>query len=192
MIQRLDITQDLIQYKPVLILDEPVSALDPIGRREVLELIARLGAERTVFMSTHILADVERVCREVAVLHQGRLVTMARTEELRERYAQPIFEVEFEQPAPAFADSLRDQPWVAGVEQHGTLIRVIAADVAAVRAALLPLVTATGAPLLRYEQVLPTLEDVFVRLVSEAPGLPAPAAPPEETRPTAALVGEAK
>ena len=189
--QRLGIAQALIHDPPVLILDEPVSALDPIGRREVLELIARLGAERTVFMSTHILADVERVCREVAVLNQGRLITTARTEELRERYAQPIFEIEWEQPAPAFAESLRAHPWVAGVEQHGTLIRVIAADVAAARAALLPLVAATGRPLLRYEQVLPTLEDVFVRLVSEAPTAATPAPRPEETRP-AVLVREAE
>jgi ABC-2 type transport system ATP-binding protein len=187
--QRLGIAQALMHNPPVVILDEPVSALDPIGRRDVLALIARLGEEHTVFMSTHILADVERICEQVAVLNQGRLITVARTEELRERYAQPIFEVEFERPAPAFAAGLQDQPWVAGVEQHGTLIRVIAADVQAARTALFPLVAATELPLLRYEQVLPTLEDVFVRLVEDAP---APAGVPDPEPPVAALVGGTK
>jgi ABC-2 type transport system ATP-binding protein len=188
--QRLGIAQALIHRPPVLILDEPVSALDPLGRRDVLDLIARLGEEHTVFMSTHILADVERICERVAVLNQGQLITTARTEELRERYAQPIFEVEFEHPQPGFTADLRALPWVAGVEQHGTLTRVVAADVATARTALLPLVTATGAPLLRYEQVLPSLEDVFVRLV----GAPPDAAEPEAVSPPAApvLAGEVK
>jgi ABC-2 type transport system ATP-binding protein len=188
--QRLGIAQALIHRPPVLILDEPVSALDPLGRRDVLDLIARLGEEHTVFMSTHILADVERICERVAVLNQGQLITTARTEELRERYAQPIFEVEFEHPQPGFTADLRALPWVAGVEQHGTLTRVVAADVATARTALLPLVTATGAPLLRYEQVLPSLEDVFVRLV----GAPPDAAEPAAVSPPAApvLAGEVK
>ena len=188
--QRLGIAHALIHQPPVLIMDEPVSALDPLGRRDVLDLIARLGEEHTVFMSTHILADVERICERVAVLNQGQLITTARTEELRERYAQPIFEVEFEQPQPAFAAGLRARPWVAGVEEHGTLIRVIAADLPAARTALLPLVTATGAPLMRYEQVLPSLEDVFVRLVGAAPAGPEAAASPVPAEP--ALVGEVK
>jgi ABC-2 type transport system ATP-binding protein len=186
--QRLGIAHALIHQPPVLILDEPVSALDPLGRRDVLDLIARLGEEHTVFMSTHILADVERMCERVAVMNQGQLITTARTEELRERYAQPIFEVEFEHPQPGFAADLRALPWVAGVEEHGTLTRVIAADVGTARTALLPLVTATGAPLLRYEQVLPSLEDVFVRLVGAPPATeatPAQVAPP-------VLAGEVK
>jgi ABC-2 type transport system ATP-binding protein len=188
--QRLGIAHALIHQPPVLIMDEPVSALDPLGRRDVLDLIARLGEEHTVFMSTHILADVERICERVAVLNQGQLITTARTEELRERYAQPIFEVEFEHPQPAFAADLRARPWVAGVEQHGTLTRVIAADLATARTALLPLVTATGAPLLRYEQVLPSLEDVFVRLVRAPPAATEAATPASPAEPV--LMGEVK
>ena len=63
--QRLGIAQALMNRPEVLFLDEPCSALDPIGRREVLELIKRLSAGATVFMSTHILSDVERVCDSV-------------------------------------------------------------------------------------------------------------------------------
>ena len=83
----------------VLFLDEPVSALDPEGRRDVLELIGRLRGEATVFMSTHILTDVERICDRVAILDHGRLVTEAPIDELLARHARPILELDPE-PGP--------------------------------------------------------------------------------------------
>ncbi len=55
-----------------MFLDEPTSALDPIGRRDVLDLIGRLKEEATVFMSTHILSDVERVCDCVGIIDKGK------------------------------------------------------------------------------------------------------------------------
>ena len=80
--QRLGIAQALVTSPSVLLLDEPVSSLDPIGRREVLELMAQLRGETTVFYSTHILEDVQRVSDHVAILDGGRLVRAAPTAEL--------------------------------------------------------------------------------------------------------------
>ena len=76
--QRLGVAQALINAPRLLLLDEPTSALDPIGRREVLEMIASLAGRTTVFFSTHILADVERVCSDVAILARGRVVAAGR------------------------------------------------------------------------------------------------------------------
>jgi ABC-2 type transport system ATP-binding protein len=74
MIQRLGIAQALINDPEVVFLDEPMSGLDPLGRREVREVILRLKErQKTVFFSTHILADAETLCDRVAVLHHGRL-----------------------------------------------------------------------------------------------------------------------
>ena len=74
MIQRLGIAQALINDPDVLFLDEPMSGLDPLGRREVREVILRLKERgKTVFFSTHILSDAETLCDRVAVLHHGRL-----------------------------------------------------------------------------------------------------------------------
>jgi ABC-2 type transport system ATP-binding protein len=74
MIQRLGIAQALINDPDLIFLDEPMSGLDPLGRREVREVILRLKERgKTVFFSTHILSDAETLCDRVAVLHHGRL-----------------------------------------------------------------------------------------------------------------------
>src|SRR3954464_2063507 len=96
--QRLGIAQALINAPSLLMLDEPTSALDPIGRREVLEMIASLRGRTTVFFSTHILADVERVCDAVAILESGRVVANASVTELRARSASNRLTVEVEDP----------------------------------------------------------------------------------------------
>ena len=74
MIQRVGIAQALINDPDLVFLDEPMSGLDPLGRREVRDVILRLKArKKTVFFSTHILSDAETLCDRVAVLHHGRL-----------------------------------------------------------------------------------------------------------------------
>ena len=94
--QRLGLAQALVNRPDVLFLDEPASALDPAGRHEILTAIAGLRGAVTVCMSTHILADVERVCDTVAILDHGRLLVSAPVAELQERYAQPAFELELD------------------------------------------------------------------------------------------------
>jgi ABC-2 type transport system ATP-binding protein len=69
--QRLGIAQALMNDPKLLILDEPVSALDPIGRKEVMDIISSLAGKITVFFSTHILADVERICDRVIIINEG-------------------------------------------------------------------------------------------------------------------------
>ncbi len=98
--QRLGIGQAIINQPRVLFLDEPVSSLDPEGRRDVLEIISRLRGTATVFMSTHILNDVERVCDRVAILNLGHLVVEGPIDELLDRYAQPVYELEPEPQQP--------------------------------------------------------------------------------------------
>jgi len=155
----------------VLFLDEPASALDPVGRKEVLELIERLRGQCTVFMSTHILADVERVCDTVGIIHRGKLIVQAPQAELLTRYAQPVFEVEGDNGSAAqlaaWAETVRARPWVTAVSLDRTTARVVVSDVAAAKRELLPLAAQAGLPLVRYEMVRPSLEDVFVRLVGE-------------------------
>jgi len=83
MLQRVGLAQSLINEPEIVFLDEPMSGLDPIGRREVRELIAGLRDKgTTVFMSTHILSDIEALCDEVAILRNGRLAATGNLEGL--------------------------------------------------------------------------------------------------------------
>ena len=108
--QRLGIAGALVHRPSVAILDEPVSSLDPEGRRDVLNLIAGLRGELTVLFSTHVLADVERICDRVGILAHGRLVVEGPLAELLDRYALPVYRVEAEPGQGAALEALAVAP----------------------------------------------------------------------------------
>jgi len=169
--QRLGLAQALVNRPEVLLLDEPVSALDPAGRKEVLEMIEGLRGRCTVFMSTHILEDVERVCDTVGIINRGKLVVEAKQEELLSRYTLPAFELECDPGAePALrawaADLPARYPWLKKAGVEGCVARLLVKDVDAARRDLLPELPRVGIALRRYEMVTPSLEDVFLRLVN--------------------------
>jgi len=83
--QRLGIAQAQVNYPDLIILDEPAASLDPIGRHNVLEVLSRLRKHATIFYSTHILDDVQRVSDTVVILNQGALVAQGPIEELLAR-----------------------------------------------------------------------------------------------------------
>jgi len=170
--QRLGLAQALIHRPRVLLLDEPVSALDPAGRRDVLNLINGLRGDTTVFMSTHILADVERICDSVAIIDQGRLVAGDRREALISRYAIPVLELESDDlpGLQALADEVRRLEWARSVEVDGSRLTVTVNDLRAAQQDLLHRAVAAGLVLTRYEQVKPSLEDVFLRIVDNGKG----------------------
>jgi ABC-2 type transport system ATP-binding protein len=173
--QRLGIAQALVAAPRLLILDEPVSSLDPEGRRDLLALIADLRASATVIFSTHVLADVERICDRVGIMDRGRLVTEGPLDGLLGRYAQPIYRIEPETGQAAavarLVADLRATPWVDGLTEDGAGGRLIVSvsDEAAASAGLLPLVVGAGLRLAGFERARPTLEDVFLRLVGHDP-----------------------
>ena len=97
MMQRVSIAQSLINDPELVVLDEPMSGLDPIGRREIRELIAGLRDKgKTVFMSTHILTDVETLCDEVAIMRKGKLAATGKLDDLLRTNETDSFEVQVE------------------------------------------------------------------------------------------------
>lgn len=165
--QRLGVAAALIHKPDVLFLDEPASALDPVGRKEVLDLIEGLRGQCTVVMSTHILADVERVCDVVGIINKGRMVAQARREELLERYAIPAFELEADdhRALMKWSEGLQQNPWVSGVTPENGGIRVTVKDTQAAKQNLLKQALEAGLVMSRFEEVRPSLEDVFLQLV---------------------------
>jgi ABC-2 type transport system ATP-binding protein len=172
--QRLGVAQALVNQPPVLFLDEPASALDPAGRKEVLDLIEHLRGRCTVFMSTHILADVERVCDGVGIIAHGRLITQGPRADLLARYAIPAFELEADVGGEAalagWAEAQRQWSWVMAAKLDGRTARLTVSDVSAAKQALLPAAIEAGLVLTRYEMLHPSLEDIFLRLTGEAGG----------------------
>jgi len=170
--QRLGIAQALLHGPQLLFLDEPVSSLDPEGRRDLLALIAGLRGEATVVFSTHVLSDVERICDRIAILDRGRLVTEGPLDELLAAHARPIYRLV---PAPdqdaqvaALIDRLRAAPWTTDVSIEHDVVRVAVSDPEAASGEILSFVVATGVVLDSFERARPTLEDVFLELVGPA------------------------
>ena len=166
--QRLGVAQALINAPKLLMLDEPTSALDPLGRKEVLDMIASLSGRTTVFFSTHILADVERVCDTVAILARGRVVAQAPIDDLKMRYGAHRLIVEVDRSADELAVALKAEPWVSAVNltTDGSL-SVTVHDVDAAQRNVPAMVVERGLALRRFEGGEVSLEEVFVDLVGE-------------------------
>jgi ABC-2 type transport system ATP-binding protein len=168
--QRLGLAQALMNKPRVILLDEPLSALDPAGRRDMLNLIDSLGSRAAVLMSTHILDDVERVCDRIGIIDCGRMVALDDRQALLDRYATPCLQVDFRSDAvsvEAWAETLRSLPGVTGAtaSEASVQIRLRAGDGTDQR--VLDLAVASGMPVEAFLHTRPTLEDVFLRIVGQ-------------------------
>lgn len=170
--QRLGIAQAQVNYPDLLILDEPAASLDPQGRRDVLEVMERLRRHTTIFYSTHILSDVQRVSDSVAILNRGRLVTQAPIEQLLQGSGQAgLYSLTVKGQVAAAQARLASQPWVAGVQAtpvNGHMRwEVSVTDPAAAEAQLLRVVLADEAvSVLDYGRKQVDLEEIFLALTN--------------------------
>jgi ABC-2 type transport system ATP-binding protein len=165
--QRLGIGLALLHDPEVLILDEPANGLDPAGIVEMRDLLRRLAAEgKTVFISSHVLTEVQQICTRVAIINLGRLVTESTIADLVRGHGE--FAVTVERPADALA-LLRAQPWGAGARLDGDNTIVTPAPQGRGRELNLFLVQAGFAPdaIGMYAH---DLEDVFLSLTGSTAG----------------------
>ncbi len=165
--QRLGIAQALINAPQVLLLDEPTSALDPLGRRDVLDVIAALAGRATVFFSSHILSDVERVCDRVAILDQGRILLESSIAELHQGSTAQRMTIELSTPSEAetLAQLLKLEPWASRVEQHIAEVELVASEHTVAEQRIPVLIAQSGFALRRFTMEERSLEDVFVDLI---------------------------
>jgi ABC-2 type transport system ATP-binding protein len=169
--QRLGIAQAQINYPDLLILDEPAASLDPQGRHDVLQVMERLRKHTTIFYSTHILADVQRVSDRVVILNRGALVAEAPIDQLLAGSGATVYHLALRgETGPAHA-RVSSQPWVSGLEarpngdgQVHWLVSVTDVDAAEAQLQRLVLedaqVQVTEFGRKRYD-----LEEVFLRMV---------------------------
>jgi ABC-2 type transport system ATP-binding protein len=166
MLQRLGLAATLVGDPDLVLLDEPCSALDPLGRREVLDLIARLRGEATVVFSSHILSDVQEVCDTVGILREGRLIFEGPLQDLLVGNAVPSYLVRLRQPVEPIVAGLRQADWVQEVSVlDPEQIRLTAASLPAAEANLVPALAKLGANVVSLAPEAPSLEDVFLEVV---------------------------
>jgi len=168
--QRLGIAQAQINYPDLLILDEPAAALDPMGRRDVLEVMEQLQKYSTIFYSTHILDDVQRVSDSVAILNHGKLVALAPIEELLAGNQGTIYSLVIEGDAGPAQERVRSQAWVADIEavtgDSETTWQVAVTDEAAAKDQLLRLVLSDGQiTVTHFGKKTYELEEIFINIV---------------------------
>lgn len=161
MLQRVGLAQSLINEPEIVFLDEPMSGLDPIGRREIRELIAGLPAKgTTVFMSTHILSDAEALCDEVAILRQGRLGAAGKLHDLLSESTQTeSFEIVITNADPAKLGQFRNGN-VELIQRSADALMIVEGEEhveGALRAA-----HESGGKLISVNPIRRSLEDLFV------------------------------
>jgi len=167
MLQRLGLASSLVAGPDLVLLDEPCSALDPLGRREVLDLIARLRGDATVVFSSHILADVQEVCDTVGILRQGELIFEGPLQNLLVGKAQPRYLVRVRPPIDDLVARLQPTDWIEEVVAvDPELIRITGASLELMEAKLVPALAAAGAHVVSLAPEAPSLEDVFLEVVS--------------------------
>jgi ABC-2 type transport system ATP-binding protein len=168
--QRLGIAQAQINYPDLIILDEPAASLDPMGRRDVLEVMERLRKHTTIFYSTHILDDVQRVSDTVVIMNHGQLVAHAPIEELMAGKDGIIYSLIVKGDGQSAKTRLSQQAWVTSVittsTNGSTALQVNVTDPGAAETQLLRLILAdSGATVTQFGRKRYNLEEVFLGIV---------------------------
>jgi ABC-2 type transport system ATP-binding protein len=167
--QKLSIIRALVHEPKLLILDEPVSGLDPHGIRQVRELIYDYRQHGgTVFISSHILSEIERSADRIGILHQGRLLIEDTLAGLRGRLAgQQTCVVELEAIPDGLLERLKSAPYVLDLSQEGRQINATLSAEPDARSRLSRLIAEAGGVILKMQSEDMSLEDAFVTITSQ-------------------------
>jgi ABC-2 type transport system ATP-binding protein len=165
MLQRLGVACTIVGDPSLVLLDEPASALDPLGRREVLDLIGRLKGSATILFSSHILGDVQEVCDTVGILDHGDLVFQGSVETLLVGRAVPRYRVRVRPPSDAVARALEANDWVQAVDRNGAdELSVTVSSLDDAESKLVGALAASGARVISIGPEAVTLEQAFLEV----------------------------
>ena len=165
--QRLALAVAFLNNPEILFLDEPASALDPEGRLEMLEIIEGLKDNKiTIFLSTHILNDAERVCDKICIIDEGKILLTEDLSKLYEVYMQPIFDIEFEKDPEYDLDLLKNFNWVESIKENGKIISLNVKDINYAKNEILKQLSKLNNTVISYRIRRSTLEDIFIKTVN--------------------------
>jgi|SRR5690625_839567 len=163
--QRLGIAQAIIHQPKLLILDEPVSALDPIGRREVLTLMEKLKQEMTILFSTHILSDADEISDELLLLHKGVIVESGSMNQLRRKYQTTAIELTFDNNLEKYKERLEQLTTVKDISIKRDIIHISVLNIDDARKEILNTAMKNNWSLTSFVINRASLEDMFMKVV---------------------------
>ncbi len=165
--QRLALGCAILHKPKILFLDEPTSGVDPVSRRNFWDLINELSSQGvTILVTTHYLDEAE-YCNNIILINAGSLIAQGSPKELKtEHITYPILEVETDNVVTAL-ELLRTEPWVVEISVFGTYLHVGVSDLDLGKKAIRLTLTTKGIQIQRIEQIVPSLEDVFLHLLEQ-------------------------
>ncbi|MNJ51022.1 putative ABC transporter ATP-binding protein YxlF [compost metagenome] len=166
--QRLGLAQALVHRPQLLLLDEPVSALDPLGRREVMNLLQSLREETTILFSTHVLPDAEEVCDRIMMMRDGEIVESGELNVLADKYRLPLLTIQIErhEAANEWLQSLKDRQFIQEAQIQGSTALLTVKDITKARQIILQEASLYNIPLLSFQAGTTSLEDMFMKVVT--------------------------
>ncbi len=165
MLQRLGLAAAVVGEPDLLLLDEPAAALDPAGRREVLDMVNDLRGDSTVVFSSHILDDVEQVCDAIGILNEGRIVYEGTLDELIQGSSHvPSYRIQVRGSGDRLVEALKACDWVTDVSGEANVVVVSAASAAVIERELVRCLARVEAAVISIAPVERSLEDVFLEV----------------------------
>ncbi|MDR4890186.1 ABC transporter ATP-binding protein [Fredinandcohnia sp. QZ13] len=163
--QRLGIAQAMIHEPKLVMLDEPVSALDPVGRREVIEMMRELKKKTTILFSTHVLHDAEEVCDDIVIIRKGELALSDSLAGLRKKHQHDVIVIEAETDISDWANGLTAIESVHEVSVERTTATIVVTQLDTARNAILQDILIKNIPVSTFKIGQSSLEDVFMKVV---------------------------
>ena len=165
--QRLGIAQALLHKPSLIVMDEPVSALDPIGRREVLNIIKEIKKEATILLSTHILGDAEEICERFVVIKNGEKIEDTTMSELLNKNSKNKINVDITAQSHDWIEVIKGLNYVKNVDVVGNTVKIEVDNIKSNKNMLLTNALEHNVDLNRFEIANDTLEEIFLKLVVE-------------------------
>lgn len=163
--QRLGIAQAIIHKPKLLMLDEPVSSLDPIGRREVLTLMEELKKHMTILFSTHILTDADEISDELLLLNKGEIIEAGTIKTLRQKYQTTMIELQFQGDIKGYQEKVNALPSVINSTIKRDILHVNVTDSFQARKEILAVTSQNNWDLTNFSINQASLEDMFMKVV---------------------------
>ena len=171
MITRLGFAAALMNDPELLILDEPTSGLDPAGRKSTLELIHELGKKKTIFVSSHLLSDIDRICTYSGVINQGKTIFSGSIPDMKKYTQSNIVKLELEGNVDLFCSKLKTVESIIGVDRLGDFGVEISFDTALpmvmVIKKIMALISKSNLKLISIASSTSSIEEAFLRIVEE-------------------------